>query len=176
MNSSFITVLSNFGEPTCIVYHDRDINSDGTNKKPHYHVLVMCRNRRSENVIEKLVRNCGGANGKYEIVQSKCAYARYLCHMDNPEKMSYSPDEVMTLCGADYSELALTKSDRSCAKIDKMREILRYCREHNEIYYCDLLEYCMDSRLDWLPCMVGTYGRTIRNYLQSREYKIRMEK
>lgn len=173
MNPDFITVLSGFGEKAFVVYHDRDINSDGTQKKPHYHVMVMCHNCRSEKVVSGLVHNCGGANDSYLPVVSKRGYARYLCHMDNPEKMCYEPDEVMCLCGADYLELALTKTDKDCQKNSKMKEVLHYCQKNKIIHYCELVDYCMDYRPDWMPCFVGSHGRVIRSYVQSLEYKLR---
>lgn len=171
MNPNFITVLSDFGEKAFVVYHDRDINSDGTQKKPHYHVMVMCCNSRSENSIKRLVSDCGGANGVFKAVKTKRGYARYLCHMDNPEKVSYDPEEVMCLCGSDYLSLAMTKTDIESGKLNVLREILRYCRENVIVYYCDLVDYCVDVRQDWLSLLSGSRGRVVRNYIQSLDYR-----
>ena len=170
MNSNFVSFLSDFGEKTFIVYHDRDINPDGTQKKPHYHVMVMCKTTRSENSIKKLVNDCGGANGVYKAVKAKRGYARYLCHMDNPEKAPYEPDEVMCLCGADYLSVAMTKSDLKCNKLNALRQIIQYCRDNSIIYYCDIVDYCIDARQDWLSVLSSSYGRVVRNYLQSLDY------
>lgn len=170
MNPEFISVLSGFGEKAFVVLHDRDMNSDGTPKKSHYHVLVMCENRRSENSIRKLVNACGGANNSYQGVMSKRSYARYLCHLDNLDKMPYEPEEVQCLCGADYMKVALTNADREKGRHKKLREILRYCRENKVFYYCDLVDKCLDERQDWFPLLTGSSGRVIRNYILSLEY------
>ena len=170
MNADFISVLSDFGEKAFIVYHDRDVNPDGTQKKPHYHVMVMCKTTRSVNSVQKLVDDCGGANGAYKAIKTKRGYARYLCHMDNPEKMPYAPDEVMCLCGADYLSLAMTKSDVKCNKLNMLRQIIRYCRDNSIIYYCDMVDYCTEERQEWLPVLASSYGRVVRNYIQSLDY------
>lgn len=173
MNPNFISILSDFGEKAFVVYHDRDVKEDGTQKKPHYHVMVMCRNCRSEMSVAKLVHMCGGANSVYEPVSSKIGYARYLCHMDNPEKTTYESDEVMSLCGADYLELALTKAEKNDNKMAIARAILRYCKANKIIHYCDLVDYSISDRQDWFPCLSGSYGRIVRTYVQSLEYKLR---
>lgn len=170
LNADFVSVLSDFGEKAFVVYHDRDINPDGTQKKPHYHVMVMCKTSRSINMIQKLVDDCGGANGVFKAVKTKRGYARYLCHMDNPEKMPYEPNEVMCLCGADYLSLAMTKSDVKCNKLNTLCQIIRYCRDNSIIYYCDIVDYCVDERQDWLPILSSGYGRVVRNYVQSLDY------
>lgn len=172
LNPEFVSVLSDFGEKTFVMYHDRDINLDGTQKKPHYHVMVMCRNAREENVVCELVTSCGGANGVYQAVNSKKSFARYLCHMDNPEKMAYNPEEVMCLGGADYLSTALTKTDKKTSKIKTLREILNFCRENKICYYCDLVDICLDTRHDWTALLIGTYGRVIRNYIQSIDFSL----
>lgn len=173
LNPNFVSVLSDFGEKCFIAYHDRDINPDGTQKKPHYHVMIMCHNCRSEKIISELVKKCGGANDAYLPVSSKRGYARYLCHMDNPEKTSYEPEEVMSLCGADYNKIALTHADIECRKNSQMYEIIHYCRKNKIVHYCKLLDYCMDYRPDWMRVLAGGHGRVIRWYIQSLEYMFR---
>lgn len=172
LKSDFISILSDFGEKAFIVYHDRDFNPDGTQKKPHYHVMVMCKNAREESVIDNLVKSCGGANGRYQAINSKRSYARYLCHMDNPEKVCYNPEEIISLCGADYLSMALTKTDKTTNKMNKLREILKFCRENKICYYCNLVDICFESRQDWVPLLVGSYGRVIRNYIQSLDFSL----
>ena len=131
---------------------------------------VLTLTTRSENSVKKLVCDCGGANGAYKAVKTKRGYARYLCHMDNPEKAAYEAEEVMCLCGADYLDLAMTKTDKKCNKLNMLRQILRYCRENSIIYYCDIVDYCVEVRQEWLPLLSSSYGRVIRSYIQSLDY------
>jgi len=39
-------------------------------------------------------------------------YARYLCHLDNPEKHQYSRDDVKAFGGADYDEITQLETDK----------------------------------------------------------------
>ena len=39
-------------------------------------------------------------------------YARYLCHLDNPEKAQYNISDVISLGGADYQEVISLASDK----------------------------------------------------------------
>lgn len=80
--------------------HDKDINPDGTIKKPHYHVLVMFDGVKTQTQWEEFRNQFGGVGS--EIVQSTRGYARYLCHLDNPEKVRYNVDDVISIGGADY--------------------------------------------------------------------------
>ena len=80
--------------------HDSDINPDGETKKPHYHVMIMFEGVKTVEQATEIFNQIGGVG--HEIVQSARGYARYLCHLDNPEKHQYSPDDVKAYGGADY--------------------------------------------------------------------------
>ena len=38
--------------------------------------------------------------------------ARYLVHLDNPEKVQYLPEDVIEINGADWKKIALTDEER----------------------------------------------------------------
>ena len=79
--------------------HDRDTNPSGEPKKPHYHVLLMFESPADyESKVAPIFAEIG-AVGR-ETVNSARGYARYLCHLDNPEKAQYSPSEVRCMGGA----------------------------------------------------------------------------
>jgi hypothetical protein len=68
--------------------HDKDIDEDGSLKKPHYHVVLMfdgpTTQKRANEIIEPF---CGTKSAEY--VKSLRGYVRYLIHLDNPEKAQY---------------------------------------------------------------------------------------
>ena len=74
----------------------------------------------------------------YEMVNSTRGYARYLCHMDNPEKAPYSKDDVVSLGGADYEEVISLPCD-DYAVLD---EIQAHLEEGHHRYYSDFMRYC----------------------------------
>lgn len=70
-------------------YHDKDVNPDGTPKKPHWHVIISWGNtttfRNAVNIADTIF-HCplpdmlrGGPKGMY----------RYLTHQDDPDKYQY---------------------------------------------------------------------------------------
>ena len=81
--------------------HDKDMDPDGGLKKSHYHVMLMFESPvEYETRVTPIFAEIG-AVGR-EMVNSARGYARYLCHLDNPEKFQYSPSEVRCIGGADY--------------------------------------------------------------------------
>ena len=69
-------------------YHDSDINPNGEPKKPHWHVLIMFDSVKTMEQAKEIFDKVGGVG--CEKVNSLRGYARYLCHLDNPEKFQYN--------------------------------------------------------------------------------------
>ena len=83
--------------------HDKDTNADGTAKKNHYHVMVLFDGVKTQEQARDVFDEIAGVGA--EPIKSVRAYARYLCHMDNPEKAQYDVSDVQTLGGVDYQSL-----------------------------------------------------------------------
>ena len=75
--------------------HKDDVNPYGEVKKPHYHVIVMFDSVKTLEQFAEFADTFGGV-GK-EKVNSIRGYARYLCHLDNPEKAQYNPYDVVCI-------------------------------------------------------------------------------
>ena len=78
--------------------HDKDINPNGEPKKTHYHVMSMNEGKKSKEQMIEFFSSFGGVG--CEVVNSLRGYARYLCHLDNPEKAQYNPEDVKAFGGA----------------------------------------------------------------------------
>lgn len=72
--------------------HDKDVNPTGEDKKPHWHVMFMFEGKKSIEQVQELFISFGGVG--IEKVNSIRSYARYLCHLDNPDKA-----QLVRLCG-----------------------------------------------------------------------------
>ena len=107
--------------------HDQDVNPFGELKKPHWHVLLCFDGVKTVEQAEDVFRSIGGVG--CEIVQSIRGYARYLCHLDNPEKYQYNTCEVKSLSGADYPSVIELAID----KYKAIAEMMQFC-EDNQIY------------------------------------------
>lgn len=118
--------------------HDRDFDKNQVPKKPHYHLLLMFPGKKSFDQVVELVRPLGAVG--LEIVQSVSGYARYLCHIDNPEKAQYSPVLVRSFAGADYLDVISSEADKTKAFI----ALMDFTRKANIFYYSDLLEKLLE--------------------------------
>ena len=97
---NWVDILADTHVPAFISpLHAFDVNPDGQLKKSHWHVLVMFEGVKSKDQWLEFRASFSGVG--CEIVQSVRGYARYLCHMDNPEKYQYNPVEVQALSGAE---------------------------------------------------------------------------
>lgn len=159
-------VLSDLHTPVFISpLHDRDINPDGSLKKKHWHVMLMFEGVKSVEQVEQIFSQIGGVG--HEIIQSIRGYARYLCHLDNPEKAQYDTGEVTQLGGADYFETINLPTDKFAA----IREMQQFVLEHNITSYADLLDYSAEHNYDWFRCLCtnGTY--VLKEYIKAHSWR-----
>lgn len=146
--------------------HDKDINPNGEPKKAHYHVLVMFEGPKDYDTQVKPIFDEIGAVGR-EIVNSARGYARYLCHLDNPEKAPYSPSEVVCMGGADYYGVVTLPTD----DLKIITEIKKFCRE-NEIYsLAEIIDIAESLHPEWYSTIVMSRCYVIDKYIKSLEWE-----
>ena len=150
--------------------HDRDINPGGEPKKPHYHVIIMFDSVKTVDQAKAVFEKIGGVG--CEVIASIRGYARYLCHLDNPEKAQYDPEHVTCLCGSDYSGVCSLASD----KYKCIKEMLYWCVENNTFAFSDLLFYAMEERPDWFRMLADNSTLIVKEALKSLEWKERKSK
>lgn len=144
--------------------HDADKNADGESKKAHYHVMIMFDNVKTIDQAADIFIKIGGVG--CEVIQSLRGYARYLCHLDNPEKIQYDPQNVRALCGADYvSTIGLVLD-----KYKAIGEMIDFCIENNIVSYSQLLEYSRHERFDWFRVLCDNGTVVIKEYLKSKSW------
>lgn len=145
--------------------HDKDINPDGTPKKPHFHVLLLFESVKSPQQVKEMLKKVKSVG--CEKVNSVRGYTRYLCHLDNPEKHQYNPAGIQSLSGADYQSTVELASDRR----ETSREIISFCREYGIISFSSLIEYADAYREDWLVYLSKS-GWLVKEYLKSKAWSI----
>lgn len=163
--NNWLTVLSEQCIP-CFVspLHDKDTNPTGEPKKPHYHVLIMFENVKTVEQARCIFDLIGGVG--CETVQAIRGYARYLCHLDNPEKAQYSPDDVIMYGGADYLATIGLVTD----KYKAIGEMIDFCCTNQVYSYSDLLEWCRINRFDWFRVLCDNGTFVIKEYLKSKSW------
>lgn len=144
--------------------HDKDINPTGEPKKPHYHVILMFEGKKSVEQVNEIFNLIGGVG--CEKVNSIRGYARYLCHLDNPEKAQYEQSAVRSMGGADYVGTIGLVLD----KYKAIGEMIDYCKENKIVSYSDLLEYCRLERFDWFRVLCDNGTVVMKEYLKSKSW------
>ena len=142
--------------------HKDDLNPTGEPKKPHYHVLIMFDSVKTMEQAQDIFALIGGVG--CEVVKSIRGYARYLCHLDNPEKAQYEPSEVTNLCGADYIGTIGLAIDKYVA-IGEMQD---FCEKYNVVSFYALSKYARSHRPDWHRILCDCGSVFMREYLKSR--------
>ena len=146
--------------------HKDDENPDGTPKKPHYHVLICYDGVKSIEQFDKLRETFGGVG--HEVVQSKRGYARYLCHLDSPEKAQYNPAEVVSLGGESYTELIRSSAD----EVTAIGEMMDFIDQNEIIYYSEFVRYCRTERRDWFELIATKCAYTISTYIKGLRFEL----
>ena len=144
--------------------HDSDVNPTGEPKKHHYHVVIMFDGVKTVEQAKDLFDKIGGVG--CEKVNSIRGYARYLCHLDNPEKYQYPQDKVRCLCGADYMGTIGLAYD----KYKALSEMEEFCEKYNIFSYYVLARYASVHRSDWSRILKDCGTVYMREYLQSRKW------
>ena len=144
--------------------HKDDFNPTGEQKKEHYHVMIMFDGVKTSEQAKEIFNKIGGVG--CDVVQSIRGYARYLCHLDNPEKAQYKTDEVICLCGADYVGTIGLAIDRHKA-IGEMQE---FCDMYDVTSFCLLSKYARVHRTDWFRILCDCGAIYMREYLKSKKW------
>lgn len=144
-------------------------SDDGQERKDHYHLLLLFNSPKTQEFSNSLFSQLGGITmGQTLWVNDSRSYARYLIHLDNPEKEQFSLSDVVSFGGADYEEFIATST--SDGKI--LREIFNWCLENQCYIYSDLIVYAMNEREDWYNCIYKRQRENVWKFLRSLQFKI----
>lgn len=146
-------------------YHDKDLLPTGEPKKPHWHVMIMFEGVKTEDQAKEIIAKFNGVG--CETVNSMRGYARYLCHLDSPDKAQYDIGDVQCYGGADYMNCIGTMADKAKA----IREMMAHIEENDILYFSDLLMDCSVNHSDWFDCLINAGSYVIKEFIKSRTYK-----
>lgn len=147
--------------------HDKDVNATGDPKKAHHHVMVMFEGKKSDEQVKTMFDAIGGVG--LERVESLRGYARYLCHLDNPEKAQYNPSDVVSMNGSDYSYTIGIVAD----KYKAVREMIAFCKANQIVSYAELLEYASAEQDTWFRILCDSGTVVMKEYLKSVSWGMR---
>lgn len=160
----WIQLLSTFHVHAYIARHDHDLDSEGKPKKVHSHVLLMWDGPVSAYIADQVRFAVGGIG--LEPVTSIKQYARYLCHLDEPNKYKYDVSQVIQLGMQDYLETIESAYNRyQC--IDQMT---RYIDQENVKSFYSLMRFARDCNSEWYRCLLDNVS-VLKEYIKGRQYE-----
>ena len=145
--------------------HDKDINPTGEVKKSHYHVIIMFPSVKTSEQAKEVFDLIGGVGS--ERIASIRGYARYLCHLDNPDKAQYDTSDVVAYGGADYYSVITLVTDRYTT----LSDILDFCDNNNISFYSDLIRWCKTNRFEWFRVLCDGGSYMVKEYLKTASFE-----
>ena len=149
--------------------HDEDVNATGEKKFKHWHVMLMFKGKKSLDQVKEIANKCGAVNDYVEICHDIRGYARYLCHLDNPEKHKYPTADVVALGGADYLNVIGSAADTDTA----LSEMMDWCIEQGCFSFYRLSNYARKERPDWFRVLSSSRTVFLTAWLRSMEWEVR---
>lgn len=147
--------------------HDKDVNADGTPKKPHWHVILTFKGLKSYEQVKAITDKLNAPAP--QICKDTRAYARYLCHLDNPEKAQYEPAQVENMCGTDYLENIRSAADTDTA----LNEMMDWCISERCYSFFRLSNYARMNRHDWFRVLTQSRTQFLVAWLKSMQWEIK---
>jgi len=142
--------------------HDKDVNLGGEIKKPHWHVVIMFDSVKTVKQARNVFDVIGGIG--CEAIESLRGVVRYLCHLDNPEKVRYRSEDVKCFGGANYISACSLVRDKNRI----IREMMDFCEENKIVSFYCLLKYCKSENQEWFDSLCDNSTFVVKEYLKSK--------
>ncbi|MCM1233786.1 MAG: replication protein [Ruminococcus flavefaciens] len=148
--------------------HDKDLNTDETLKKEHYHVMILFDGVKTIEQAKEVFEMIGGVG--IEPIKCARAYARYLCHLDSDtsEKFKYNMEDVISCSGADYQSMINLAMDKYSA----IGEMIEFCLQNGIVSYAQLLLFAKENRQDWFRVLCDNGTVTMVQFLKSHHWEM----
>lgn len=143
--------------------HDKDENADGTQKKAHWHVLMLYEGKKSFEQIKELTDVLNQPIPQK--VASAKGLVRYMAHLDNPEKVQYAKEQIIGHGGVDVAEYLKPPASARYAQLREMRE---WVRNNSITEFYQLFDYAAEHRFDdWFPLLCDNSAYIMGEYIKS---------
>lgn len=160
---NWVDILTSMGLAFVYILHDKDVNSDGTPKKTHYHLLLFFDGKKSFEQIKEITDVLNAPNPQR--VKNPKGMVRYLIHMDNPEKYQYKREDIKCVGGADidkYFELSMS------SRMIILWEIVEFIKENEIDNFADFIAFCIETgNRDWFDVAMNHNTLAINKLIDS---------
>lgn len=100
--------------------HDNDLKDDGTKKEPHYHCIVQFKHPRYLSAVSTAL---GVEPNLFRKLEKFDSYARYMTHMDDPDKAQYDY-QMFEGPLRDKAEGAIIGKEDECERVLRILDLL----------------------------------------------------
>lgn len=121
--------------------HDKDVDENGQNKKPHYHGIIVFNNTTTETYANKVCSEVF-ASTRVVLLGSVRSMYRYHCHEDDSSKFHYNNSDRRFYNGFNIIDFSFpTESEQ----LGKQIEADLYVKESGITEYSDLIYSLIDN-------------------------------
>lgn len=177
--SDWLERVQDIGYPALISpLHDKDfLNMPGEDgrpvqKKPHYHVDIYFPGKKTLDQCQ-YIADYVSQQEDYEVfyIVDREVHAKYLCHLNAPQKHRYPVTEVLAVNGASYEKYVGSQQENAYV-MEVLGDIIDWLKDNDVKYFDELLDYARDHKLNqWITLLVKTGTPVIKSYLQARTFR-----
>lgn len=151
--------------------HDKDEEPTGGKKKPHYHVVISFSSPTTYALAKEVFEKIGAVVPPEKDCRVKDfrQMARYLCHLDQPNKYQYDPADVITFGAIDYADLIMSAADQD-AIIDEMFDFID---KNKVISFSRFSRYVRKARPEWKSILYHKSAYIVREYINALEWELK---
>lgn len=119
------------------ILHDKDIDSNGNIKKPHYHLYLSFINRQNDAILRKIFHT--------EIIETCLNPSGYLMYMTHygTDKHQYAPNQIKSF-NLDVEQYLANCICIGSTELDILKNIIFYINENNVNKISDVLNYVLE--------------------------------
>lgn len=150
---------------SCVIspLHDKDLGTDGSVKKPHYHVYIKrLTGSKLSLQFETSYSSLIGA-ARFTCVDSWKGALLYACHLNSTGKHLYDVNDVLTTRDIDYKASIASETELPNSLID----ILNIINTNDFIYFHNLVDYIIANDKTLFPILKRNRAFIV-SYLKSR--------
>lgn len=166
--NNWLDIIESWHVP-CFVspLHDRDFNGTGEHKKePHYHIFLMFDSLKTKDQAIELFSQISGKG--CEMVNSARSYARYLLHLDNPNKAQYDRADLKQISTDNYDQLIESLSDQVAA----IKWVEEFIDDYDIVSFYELQRKLQELRPEYADMFRISKVFYIQEYIKSRYWHL----
>lgn len=150
--------------------HDKDVEPTGELKKAHYHVVLSYSNPTTyEKACEvfSMIKAVVPPERDSRVKDFR-QMARYLCHLDQPNKHRYNTCDVISFGAIEYEALVMTASDEDCM----LDEIEEFIKKNRIVSFTTFQKVCRELHPEWKYALRHKYSYYIRETIKANAWAI----